>query len=98
MFAFFLLYWLFGVMVFMLLVVGVAADNDTPPDREKNLELIRYLLPEVFNGSLVDSLSSHALNAAGVAVSYLLEGEEQARLPAPPLSICSVIKAQKPGL
>ncbi|RXN04628.1 kinesin KIF1A isoform X1 [Labeo rohita] len=84
--------------VFMLLVVGVAADNDTPPDREKNLELIRYLLPEVFNGSLVDSLSSHALNAAGVAVSYLLEGEEQARLPAPPLSICSVIKAQKPGL
>nr|XP_021332805.1 kinesin-like protein KIF1A isoform X12 [Danio rerio] len=73
-----------------------AADNDTPPDREKNLELIRYLLPEVFNGSLVDSLSSHALNAAGVAVSYLLEGEEQARLPAPPLSICSVIKAQKP--
>ncbi|XP_058635705.1 kinesin-like protein KIF1A isoform X16 [Onychostoma macrolepis] len=73
-----------------------AADNDTPPDREKNLELIRYLLPEVFNGTLVDSLSSHALNAAGVAVSYLLEGEEQARLPAPPLSICSVIKAQKP--
>ncbi|XP_016400291.1 kinesin-like protein KIF1A [Sinocyclocheilus rhinocerous] len=73
-----------------------AADNDTPPDREKNLELIRYLLPEVFNGALVDSLSSHALSAAGLAVSYLLEGEEQARLPAPPLSICSVIKAQKP--
>ncbi|XP_067228995.1 kinesin-like protein KIF1A isoform X5 [Chanodichthys erythropterus] len=73
-----------------------AADNDTPPDREKNMELIRFLLPEVFNGALVDSLSSHALNAAGVAVSYLLEGEEQARLPAPPLSICSVIKAQKP--
>uniref|UniRef100_A0A8C1FSF1 plus-end-directed kinesin ATPase n=1 Tax=Cyprinus carpio carpio TaxID=630221 RepID=A0A8C1FSF1_CYPCA len=73
-----------------------AADNDTPPDREKNLELIRYLLPEVFSGALVDSLSSHALNAAGMAVSYLLEGEEQARLPAPPLSICSVIKAQKP--
>ncbi|KAK7144684.1 hypothetical protein R3I94_010946 [Phoxinus phoxinus] len=73
-----------------------AADNDTPPDREKNMDLIRFLLPEVFNGALVDSLSSHALNAAGVAVSYLLEGEEQARLPAPPLSICSVIKAQKP--
>ncbi|XP_073726234.1 kinesin-like protein KIF1A isoform X15 [Misgurnus anguillicaudatus] len=71
-------------------------DNDTSSDREKNLELIRYLLPEVFNGALVDSLSSHALSAAGVAVSYLLEGEEQARLPAPPLSICSVIKAQKP--
>lgn len=97
-----LLFYILGpcahVTVFMLLVVGVAADNDTPPDREKNMELIRFLLPEVFNGALVDSLSSHALNAAGVAVSYLLEGEEQARLPAPPLSICSVIKAQKPGL
>ncbi|TRZ01685.1 hypothetical protein DNTS_015865 [Danionella cerebrum] len=69
-----------------------AADNNTPPDREKNLELIRYLLPEVFNGALVDSLSTHALNAAGVAVSYLLEGEEQARLPAPPLSILPATK------
>ncbi|XP_057193162.1 kinesin-like protein KIF1A isoform X2 [Triplophysa rosa] len=73
-----------------------AADNNTASDREKNLELIRYLLPEVFNGALVDSLSSHALSAAGVAVSYLLEEEEQAKLQAPPLSICSVIKAQKP--
>uniref|UniRef100_A0AAR2INN8 plus-end-directed kinesin ATPase n=1 Tax=Pygocentrus nattereri TaxID=42514 RepID=A0AAR2INN8_PYGNA len=71
-------------------------DNDTPPEREKTLELIRYLVPDVFNGALVDSLSGHALNAAGVAVSFLLEGEEQAKLPAPPLSICSVIKAQKP--
>lgn len=77
---------------------SIAADNDTPPDREKSLELIRYLVPEVFNGALMDSLSGHALNAAGVAVSFLLEGEEQAKLPAPPLSICSVIKAQKPGL
>ncbi|KAI5628313.1 kinesin-like protein KIF1A isoform X3, partial [Silurus asotus] len=66
------------------------------PDREKTLELIRYLVPDVFNGVLVDSLSGHALNAAGVAASFLLEGEGQAKLTAPPLSICSVIKAQKP--
>lgn len=61
------------------------------------MELIRYLVPEVFNGSLVDSLSGHALSAAGLAASFLLEGEEQAQLPAPPISICSVIKAQTPG-
>ncbi|XP_034149653.1 kinesin-like protein KIF1A isoform X12 [Esox lucius] len=73
-----------------------AADDDTPPDREKTLELIRYLVPEVFNGALVDSLSGHALSAAGLAASFLLEGEETPSLPAPPLSIYSVIRAQKP--
>ncbi|TVK90606.1 Kinesin-like protein KIF1B [Bagarius yarrelli] len=73
-----------------------AADNDAPSDREKTLELIRYLVPDVFNGALVDSISGHALNAAGFAAAFLLEGEGQAKLTAPPLSICSVIKAQKP--
>ncbi|XP_076134963.1 kinesin-like protein KIF1A isoform X3 [Alosa pseudoharengus] len=72
------------------------ADKDTPSDQEKTLELIRYLVPEVFNGVLVDSLSCHALSAAGVAASFICEMEERASLPAPPLSICSVIKAQKP--
>lgn len=72
-------------------------DSDASPDREKSLELIRYLVPDVFNGALVDSLSGHALSAAGLAASFLLEGNEQAQLPAPPTSICSVIKAQKPG-
>ncbi|XP_076735891.1 kinesin-like protein KIF1A isoform X6 [Maylandia zebra] len=71
-------------------------DPDASSDREKSLELIRYLVPDVFNGSLVDSLSGHALSAAGLAASFLLEGNEQAQLPAPPISICSVIKAQKP--
>lgn len=74
-----------------------AVDPDASSDREKSLELIRYLVPDVFNGSLVDSLSGHALSAAGLAASFLLEGNEQAQLPAPPISICSVIKAQKPG-
>lgn len=79
-------------------VCGCAeADKDTPSDQEKTLELIRYLVPEVFNGALVDSLSCHALSAAGMAASYLCEVEEQAMLQAPPLSICSVIRAQKPG-
>ncbi|XP_047442606.1 kinesin-like protein KIF1A isoform X23 [Mugil cephalus] len=71
-------------------------DTDASPDREKSLELIRYLVPDVFNGLLVDSLSDHALSAAGLAASFLLEGNERAQLPAPPTSICSVIKAQKP--
>uniref|UniRef100_A0A7N6B7A4 plus-end-directed kinesin ATPase n=1 Tax=Anabas testudineus TaxID=64144 RepID=A0A7N6B7A4_ANATE len=71
-------------------------DSDASPDREKSLELIRYLVPDVFNGSLVDSLSGHALSAAGLAASFLLEANEQAQLPAPPTSICSVIKAQTP--
>lgn len=74
-----------------------AVDSDASPDREKSLELIRYLVPDVFNGALVDSLSGHALSAAGLAASFLLEANEQAQLPAPPTSICSVIKAQKPG-
>lgn len=74
-----------------------AVDSDASPDREKSLELIRYLVPDVFNGALVDSLSGRALSAAGLAASFLLEGNEQAQLTAPPTSICSVIKAQKPG-
>uniref|UniRef100_A0A8C4I3P6 plus-end-directed kinesin ATPase n=1 Tax=Dicentrarchus labrax TaxID=13489 RepID=A0A8C4I3P6_DICLA len=71
-------------------------DSDASPEREKSLELIRYLVPDVFNGVLVDSLSDHALSAAGLAASFLLEGNERAQLTAPPTSICSVIKAQKP--
>lgn len=74
-----------------------AVDADDSPDREKSLELIRYLVPDVLNGAFVDSLSGHALSAAGLAASFLLEANERARLPAPPVSICSVIKAQKPG-
>lgn len=74
-----------------------AVDSDTSPEREKSLDLIRYLVPDVFNGALVDSLSGHALSAAGLAASFLLEGNERAQLTAPPTSICSVIKAQKPG-
>lgn len=74
-----------------------AVDSDASPEREKSLELIRYLVPDVFNGALVDSLSGHALSAAGMAASFLLEGNERALLTAPPASICSVIKAQKPG-
>lgn len=74
-----------------------AVDSDASPDREKSLELIRYLVPDVFNGALVDSLSGPALSAAGLAASFLLEGNERAQLTAPPTSICSVIKAQKPG-
>lgn len=90
-----------GSMLYQLCIIwggNSAADSDAPSDREKTLELIRYLVPDVFNGALVDSISGHALNAAGVAASFLLEGEGQAMLTAPPLSICSVIKAQKPGL
>ncbi|KAJ3599850.1 hypothetical protein NHX12_033804, partial [Muraenolepis orangiensis] len=71
-------------------------DSEASPEREKALELIRYLVPDVLNGLLVDSLSGHALSAAGLAASFLLEAEEQAQLEAPPTSICSVIRAQKP--
>nr|XP_046247797.1 kinesin-like protein KIF1A isoform X11 [Scatophagus argus] len=71
-------------------------DSDASPDREKSLELIRYLVPDVFSGALVDSLSGHALSAAGLAASFLVEANERAQLTAPPTSICSVIKAQKP--
>lgn len=74
-----------------------AVDSDASPEREKSLDLIRYLVPDVLNGALVDSLSGHALSAAGLAASFLLEGNERAQLTAPPISICSVIKAQKPG-
>lgn len=54
-------------------------------------------MPEALNGALVDSLSGHALSAAGLAASFLLEGAERAQLTAPPTSICSVIRAHKPG-
>lgn len=54
-------------------------------------------MPEALNGALVDSLSGHALSAAGLAASFLMEGAERARLTAPPTSICSVIRAHKPG-
>lgn len=74
-----------------------ATEGDASPDREKSLELIRYLMPEALNGALVDSLSGHALSAAGLAASFLLEGTERSRLTAPPASICSVIRAHKPG-
>ncbi|KAK1796783.1 hypothetical protein P4O66_009797, partial [Electrophorus voltai] len=90
---------LLGSMSLQFSITGggsVAEDADAPSDREKAMELIRYLVPDVFNGALVDSLSGHALNVAGVAASLLLDGEGQAKLTAPPLSICSVIKAQKP--
>lgn len=80
-----------------MLSVRVADCDASSPDREKSLELIRHLVPDVFNGALVDSLSDHALSAAGLAASFILEGSERARLTAPPTSICSVIKAQKPG-
>ncbi|KAM9761861.1 kinesin-like protein KIF1A isoform 6-T8 [Menidia menidia] len=79
-----------------LMPLSKPVESDTSPDREKSLELIRYLVPDVLNGALVDSLSGHALSAAGLAASFLLEANEQAQLPAPPISICSVIKAQKP--
>ncbi|CAL8392887.1 unnamed protein product [Boreogadus saida] len=72
------------------------ADAEASPEREKALEMIRYLVPDVLNGLLVDSLSGHALSAAGMAASFLLEAEEQAQLEAPPTSICSVIRAQTP--
>ncbi|XP_055077150.1 kinesin-like protein KIF1A [Periophthalmus magnuspinnatus] len=72
------------------------ADSETSPDREKTLDLIRYLVPDVLNGALVDSLSGHALSAAGLAASFIIEAQERAQLPAPPISICSVIKAQMP--
>ncbi|KAM8887645.1 kinesin-like protein KIF1A isoform 4-T4 [Synchiropus picturatus] len=71
-------------------------ESDTSPDQEKTLELIRYLVPDVFNGALVDSLSGHALSAAGLAASFLLEATERAQLSSSHASICSVIKAQMP--
>ncbi|MEQ2273138.1 Kinesin-like protein kif1a, partial [Xenotaenia resolanae] len=67
-------------------------DSDDSSNREKSLELIRYLVPDVFNGVLVDSLSGHALSAAGLAASFLLEANEQAQLPAPPISILPATK------
>ncbi|XP_029683854.1 kinesin-like protein KIF1A [Takifugu rubripes] len=65
-------------------------------DREMSLELIRYLVPDVFKGALLDSLSGHALSAAGVAASFTMEGNGHDRLAGRPTSICSVIKAQQP--
>lgn len=57
-----------------------------------SLELIRYLVPDVFRGALLDSLSGHALSATALAAAFTPEGRG-----APAASICSVIKAQQPG-
>lgn len=74
-----------------------AADPDASLDQEMSLELIRYLVPDVFKGALLDSLSGHALSAAGVAASFTVEVNGRAQIPAPLTSICSVIKAQQSG-
>lgn len=79
----------------MLLVWAV--DSEASLDREVSLELIRYLVPDVFQGALLDSLSGHALSAAALAASFTPEGKEGAQPAAPAASICSVIKAQQPG-
>lgn len=62
-----------------------------------SLELIRYLVPDLFKGALLDSLSGHALSAAGVAASFTMEGNGSDQLAGRSTSICSVIKAQQPG-
>ena len=59
--------------------------------------MIRYLVPDVFRGALLDSLSGHALSAAALAASFTTDGDEDAQLTAPTASICSVVKAQQPG-
>lgn len=69
---------------------------DSEQNQEKTLELIRYLVPDKLNGALVDSLSGHALSAAGLAASFLMEANEPAWVAVAP-SICSVVKAQTPG-
>ncbi|MGH0142745.1 UNVERIFIED_CONTAM: hypothetical protein FKN15_024367 [Acipenser sinensis] len=66
------------------------------PDREKTIELIKFLVPDVLNCQLMDSLSGHALSAAGLAASLLSEGEELSVLPPPSGMNCAVLKAQKP--
>lgn len=80
---------------FILLVW--AADCEGSLDREVSLELIRYLVPAVFKGPLLDSLSGHILSAADLAASFKVEGQGCAQITVPPTSICSVIKAQQPG-
>lgn len=75
----------------------LAADPEASLDREVSLELIRYLVPDVFRGALLDSLSGRALSAAALAASFTPEGNEGAQLTVPAASICSVIKAQQPG-
>lgn len=61
------------------------------------MELIRFLVPDVLSGRLMDSLSGRAMSAAGKAVSFLLDGEEPNTLPPASTTMCAVIKAQKPG-
>lgn len=80
---------------FLLLVC--AADPEASLDREMSLELIRYLVPDVFKGALLDTLSGHALSAAGLAASFTVEGNRCDQLTVRPTAICSVIKAQQPG-
>lgn len=80
----------------LLLLVG-AADPEASLDREMSLELIRYLVPDVFKGALLDTLSGHALSAAGLAASFTVEGNRRDQLTVRPAAICSVIKAQQPG-
>lgn len=80
-----------------LQVAVLAANPDASLDREMSLELIRYLVPDVFRGALLDSLSGHALSAAALAASFTPEGNEGAQLTVPVAFICSVIKAQQPG-
>lgn len=75
----------------------LAANPDASLDREMSLELIRYLVPDVFRGALLDSLSGHALSAAALAASFTPEENEGAQLTVPATFICSVIKAQQPG-
>ncbi|XP_061636097.1 kinesin-like protein KIF1A isoform X12 [Phyllopteryx taeniolatus] len=76
-------------------VMPLSKPADSEQNQEKALELIRYLVPDVLNGALVDSLSCHALSAAGLAASFLTEANEPAWAAAP-ASICSVVKAQTP--
>ncbi|RXN01407.1 hypothetical protein EOD39_6902 [Acipenser ruthenus] len=66
------------------------------PDREKTIELIKFLVPDVLNCPLMDSLSGHALSAAVLDASLLSEGEELSVLPPPSGMNCAVLKAQKP--
>lgn len=69
-----------------------------PEDQEKSLQLIKYLVPDVLAGSLLDVLSGHALSAASASI-WFLWGEREESGPVFPLPVmsCTVRKAQKPG-
>lgn len=71
---------------------SAAAGSEASLDRKGSLELIRHLVPGVFRGALLDSLSGRALSAAALAASFTLEGRG-----APAASICSVTTAHQPG-